>query len=203
MATRHNHWRQRDRRSSSPSTRSSITNSPPPPSHHRSRSTKTSTRSVSPQTRSSTGNSGGSSPKRSDLERVISSKRPLKISIQKRVENNSENEDEINHYKEQVEESMLPNLTESLDVYKNLHTTGTSIRDETNLEERSLKDNEKGGWTGWRSIVAINEEKERDHKKLKDDAADSETATDQTADMDLSSGENDEQPSQSQNKLSI
>ncbi|CAB4431570.1 unnamed protein product [Rhizophagus irregularis] len=220
MATRHNHWRQRDRRSSSPSTRSSITNSPPPPSHHRSRSTKTSTRSVSPQTRSSTGNSGGSSPKRSDLERVISSKRPLKISIQKRVENNSENEDEINHYKEQVEESMLPNLTESLDVYKNLHTTGTSIRDETNLEERSLKEsenvhnsadeknegygsNEKGGWTGWRSIVAINEEKERDHKKLKDDAADSETATDQTADMDLSSGENDEQPSQSQNKLSI
>ncbi|GBB98317.1 hypothetical protein RclHR1_00320012 [Rhizophagus clarus] len=220
MATRHNHWRQRDRRSTSPSTRSSITNSPPPPSHHRSRSTKTSTRSASPQTRSSTGNSEGSSPKRSDLERVISSKRPLKISIQKRVGNNSENEDEINQYKEQVEESMLHNSTEPLDVYKNMHTSGKSIHDEANLEERSLKEsekvhnnaddknegyesNEKGGWTGWRSIVATNEEKDRDHKKLKDDAADSDTATDQTADMDLSSGENDEQPSQSQNKFSI
>ncbi|RIA96307.1 hypothetical protein C1645_755119 [Glomus cerebriforme] len=225
MATRHNHWRQRDRRSSSPSTRSSI-NSSPPPSHHRSRSTKASTRSVSPQTRSSTGNSVGSSPRHPDLERIVSSKRPLKISIQKRVENNSENEDEINQYKEQVEESILHNVTESSDVDKSLHATGTAVHDETDLEEISLKglgngnvnnsadeksegygNNEKGGWTGWRSIepglVAINEEKEREQKKLKDDIADSETVTDQTADMDLSSGENDEQPSQSQNKLSV
>jgi hypothetical protein len=211
MATRHNHWRQRDRRSSSRSTRSSITNSPPPPSHHR-RSAKASTRSVSPRTRSSAGNSRGSSPRRPDLERVVSSKRPLKISIQKRADN-SENEEEPQH-KEQVEESILHCGTESSNVDKNLHNTGVAIHDETDLEERSLGNvhnsadeksegfgsNEKGGWTGWRSIeqpglVATNEEKEREQKKLKDDAADSETVTD-TADMDLSSGENDEQPSQ-------
>ncbi|CAI2168282.1 9876_t:CDS:2 [Funneliformis geosporum] len=226
MATRHNHWRQRDRRSSSPSARSSITNFSPPPSHNRSRSTKASTRSLSPQTKSSAGNSRGSSPRRS--ERVFSSKRPLKISIQKRIDN-SENEDEINQYKEPAEEPILHNCKKTGTMpsinNENLVKIRTTVTKNNEFEERLFDGNnldgadekidgyddcEKGGWTGWRSIdpglVAINEQKEREQKRLsKDEAADYGLATDQIADMDLSSGENDEQLSQPylEDKLSV
>ncbi|CAG8444982.1 3573_t:CDS:2 [Funneliformis caledonium] len=229
MATRHNHWRQRDRRSSSPSARSSITNFSPPPSHNRSRSTKASSiRSLSPKTKSSAGNSRGSSPRRSDLERVVSSKRPLKISIQKRIDH-SENEDETIQYKEPAEEPILQNCkmtrTRSSNNDENLVKLRTSGTANNEFEERLFNGNdldgveeniegygnsEKGGWTGWRSIdpglVAINEQKEREQKRLsKDEAVESGLVTDQIADMDLSSGENDEQPSQPQleDKLSV